>query len=266
MMGRNKHSYVSGGAQLGKNVKIGYGAYVEDNAVIGDNVTIGHHSIIYSGSIIGEETVIGSFCVIGHPTKMELQKWDFSATSPKVKDMIINEPITRIGPKSIIRSGTIIYRYVIIGERLRTGHDALIREHTTIGDRVVVGTRATLDGYLKVGDGTMIRTQCYIAQSVKIGKGVFIAPNCLFFDNKKMILGEGLNGAVVEDFVRIGGGTKVLPGVRIGKYSVVGAGSVVTKDIPTKVLAMGIPASVRRTLTEEEIESYVKSVENWNKV
>jgi len=265
MIRRNSHSYVSKAAKLGKNVKIGYGAYVEDNAVIGDNVTIGHYAVIHSGSIIGEETIIGPFCIIGHPTKVELQKWDFSATSPKVKDLIVKEPITRIGPKSTIRPGTVVYRHVTIGERLRTGHNALIREHTTIGDRVIIGTRATLDGYIEIGKGTMVQTQCYIAQSVRIGEGVFIAPNCLFFDNKRMILGEGLSGAIVEDFVRIGGGTKVLPGVKIGKYSIVGSGSLVTKDIPSKVLAVGVPARVQRTLSQDEIESYVKSIREWSR-
>jgi len=263
-MRRNKPSYVSEGAQLGKNVKIGYGAYVEDNTIIGDNVIVGHHAIIHRGSVIGDGTIIGSFCIIGHPTKVELQKWDFSVTSPKVKDLIIKEPITKIGPESIIRSGTIIYRYVVIGEKLRTGHNALIREHTTIGDRVIIGTQATLDGYIRIGDKSMIQTQCYIAQSVRIGKSVFIAPNCLFFDNKRIVLGEGLNGAIVEDFARIGGGTKVLPGVKIGKYSMIGAGSLVTKDIPPKALAVGVPTRVQRVLSNEEIESYVKSIEEWS--
>lgn len=265
MIRRNKRSYTSESAQLGKNIKIGYGAYIEDNAVIGDNVTIGHHAVIHSGSIIGDDTTVGSFCIIGHPTKVELQRWDFSAISPKVKDLIVKEPITRIGSGSIIRSGTVIYRHVIVGEKLRTGHNALIREHTTIGDRVVIGTQATLDGYIKIGEKSMIQTQCYIAQSVRVGKGVFIAPNCLFFDNKKMVLGEGLNGATVEDYVRIGGGTEVLPFVKIGKYSVIGSGSIVTKDIPSNVLAIGAPVRVQRILSSEEIESYIKSIEEWSK-
>jgi acetyltransferase-like isoleucine patch superfamily enzyme len=265
MIKKNKDCYVSEAAKIGENVRIGHGVYIEDNTIIEDNVKIEHHSVICSGSIIGEGTVIGPFCIIGHPTKMELQKWDFSVTNPKVKDLIVKEPITRIGPRSIIRSGTVVYRHVIVGEGLRTGHNVLIREHTIIGDRVILGTRTTLDGYIKIGKKTMIQTQCYVAQSVRIGEGVFIAPNCLFFDNKRMILGEGLNGAVVEDFVRIGGGTKVLPGVRICKYSMVGSGAIVTQDIPPKALAVGVPARVQRFLNDEEIDAYVKSIEEWSR-
>jgi UDP-3-O-[3-hydroxymyristoyl] glucosamine N-acyltransferase len=167
MIKKDKDSYVSEAAKIGENVRIGYGAYIENNTIIEDNVEIEQHTIIYSGSSIGEGTIIGPFCIIGHPTKIELQKWDFSVTSPKVKDLIVKEPITRIGPRSIIRSRTIVYRHVIVGERFRTGHNAPNREHTTIGDRVIIDTHTTLDGYVKIGKKAMIQTQCYIVQSVR---------------------------------------------------------------------------------------------------
>ncbi|MDH5691082.1 MAG: hypothetical protein OEY81_06620, partial [Candidatus Bathyarchaeota archaeon] len=126
-------------------------AYVDDEAKIGDNVSIGRFAEILSGSVIGSNCVIGSHCIIGHPSKLELQKADFSAASPKISDLIVKEPVTKIGERSIIRSGSIIYKHVVVGKNLRTGHSALIREHVTIGDNCIVGTQAILDGYIKVG-------------------------------------------------------------------------------------------------------------------
>ena len=249
---------------LGKNVETGFNAYVEDGAKIGDNVSIGRFAEILSGSAIGNNCVIGSRCIIGHPSKLEVQKADFSATSPKVSDLIVKEPVTKIGERSIIRSGSVIYRHVVIGKDLRTGHGALIREHVTIGDNCIVGTQTILDGYIKVGSGSMIQSQCYVAQSVRIGNGVFIAPGCVFLDNKKIILGQGLDGAAIEDYVRISGGTKVLPGVTIGKHALIGAGSVVTKNIPPKAVAYGTPAKVERFLTNDQIRAYVDSVRAWS--
>lgn len=152
---------------------------------------------------------------------------------------------------------------MIIGRKLRTGHNVLIREHVTIGDKCVVGTRAILDGYIKIGNNSMIQSQCYISQSVRIGNGVFIAPGCLFFDNKKIILGQGLEGATIEDYVRIGGGTKILPGIRVAKYALIGAGSVVTKNIPSKAIASGVPAEIKDFQTDEELKIYVNSVMKW---
>ena len=246
----------------GKSEK-GFKAYVEDEAKIGDNVSIGRFAEILSGSAIGNNCVIGSRCIIGHPSKLELQKADFSATSPKVSDLIVKEPLTKIGDWSIIRSGSIIYRHVVVGKSLRTGHSALIREHVTIGDNCIVGTQAILDGYIRVGNGSMIQSQCYVSQSVRIGNGVFIAPGCVFVDNKKIVLGQGLDGATIRDYVRISAGTKVLPGVTIGKYALIGAGSVVTEDVPPKAVAFGVPAKVKGFQEDEEIQKYVESMADW---
>jgi acetyltransferase-like isoleucine patch superfamily enzyme len=238
-------------------------AYVDDRAEIGDNVRVGRFAEILAGSVIKDNCVIGSRCIIGHPSKLELQKADFSASSPKVSDLVVKEPVTRIGEGSIVRSGSTVYKYVVVGKNLRTGHDVLIREHVTIGDNCVVGTKAILDGYISVGSGSMIQSQCYLAQSVRIGEGVFLAPGCVFVDNKKIVLGQGLEGATVEDYARISAGTKILPSVTIGKYALIGAGSVVTKNVPAKALAYGMPAKVQRFLTDDQIRAYVDSMKAW---
>jgi len=248
---------------LGKNVEMGFGAYVEEGAKIGNNVKISPYASVLAGSIIGDNCVIGSHCVIGHPSKLQLQRADFSATSPKVKDFIVKEAVTRIGEGSIIRSGSIIYNHVIVGRGLRTGHNVLIRENIVIGENCVVGTQAILDGYARVGNNSFIQSQCYITQSVSIGNGVFIAPGCIFIDNKKIILGEGLEGIRIEDYVRIGGGTKILPEITIGKYALIGAGSVVTKDVPPKAIAYGAPAKVKAFQSDKEIKEYIDSIKGW---
>ncbi len=248
---------------MGQKVEVGFGAYVADETVIGNNVKIGPHTLILSGSIIRDRCIIGGHCTIGHPPKIDLQKVDFSATSPKVKDLVIKDSATRIGENSIIRSGSAIYKHVMIGKKIRTGHNVLIREHTRIGNNCVIGTQAVLDGYIEIGNKSMIQSQCYIAQSVRIGSGVFIAPGCMFFDNKKIVLGEGLNGATIEDYVRIGGGAKILPGITIGKYALIGAGSVVTRSVASKAIVYGAPAEVKRFQEDREIKNYVNSVMDW---
>jgi len=258
-----KLHYIGKRDHLGKNVETGFGSYIDDEAKIGDDVRIGQFTQILSGAIIERNCVIDSHCTIGHPSKLQLQKVDFSRISEKVSDLLIEDPITRIGEGSLIRSNSTIYNYVIAGKKLRTGHGILVREHVTIGDDCVVGTQAILDGYIKVGNKSMIQSQCYIAQSVRIGEGVFIAPGCIILDNKKIILGKGLEGPAVEDYARIGGGTKILPGVIIGKHALIGAGSTVTKNIPPKAIAYGTPAEVKGFQSEKEIEAYVDSIKGW---
>jgi acetyltransferase-like isoleucine patch superfamily enzyme len=256
-------SYVGKSARIGRKGEIGYGSFVEDGAQIGDNARIGNFVHVFPGAAIGDNCLIGDMCSIGHPNKIQLQKTDFSSTSPKVKEFVIIDPATKIGDESIIRSGSIIYAHTNLGRKLRTGHHAIIREHVTIGSNCVIGTQAILDGYLKIGEKSMIQSQCYITQSVKIGKGVFIAPKCVFLDNKKIILGEGLSGIILEDYVRIGGGTKILPEITIGKHALIGAGSVVTKNLPPKAIAYGTPAQVKGYQSDREIQDYITSVMKW---
>jgi acetyltransferase-like isoleucine patch superfamily enzyme len=238
-------------------------AYVDDDAKVGNNVSIGRFTEVLAGAVIGDNCVIGSRCLIGHPSKLELQRADFSATSPRVSDFIVKEAITKIGEGAIIRSGSILYSHVVIGERLRTGHNTLVREHVTLGDRCVVGTNAILDGYSSVGSNSMIQSNCYITQSTRIGNGVFISPGCAVFDNRRMILGEGLERTTISDYVRIGGGTTILPGITLGKYALIGAGSVVTKDVPPKAIAYGVPAEVKGFQQDDDLQKYVDSIANW---
>jgi len=250
-------------SDLGKSVHKQFGFFVEKGAKIGKNVMISLNASILSGSIIGDNSLIGSHCIIGHPSKLHVQKTDFSATSPKVADFVIKRPTTRIGEGSVIRSGSVIYTHVRIGKKLRTGHSILIRENVAVGDNCVIGTHAILDGYSRLGNNSMIQSQCYITQSVSIGNYVFIAPGCIFLDNKRIILGEGLERISIDDYVRIGGGTKILAGATIGKHALIGAGSVVTKSIPPKAVAYGIPAKVKGFQSDKDIERYVDSVKGW---
>ena len=96
---------------------------------------------------------------------------------------------------------------------------------------------------------------------VKFGSNVFIAPDCAFYTAGHPFnitqRNEGLEYAkpiTVGDNVWIGGGTRVMPGVTIGNNVTIGAGSIVTKDIPDGVVAMGNPCRVYRKLTEEEMK------------
>lgn len=204
---------------------------------------------------------VGEFCIIGHPTKKEITGADITSESTDVKKFLVKDGVS-IDDNGIIRSHSIIYNNTRIGKNFRGGHRILIREHTTLGDNVTVGSGAIIDGYVKIGNNSQVQSNCYIAQSVSIGNGVFIAPCVSFYDNKKIILNvkNDLDGAVVEDYARIGGGSVILPGVRIGRFSLIGSGSVVTEDVPEKSVAYGNPAKIVRKLTKEEIDEYLNSV------
>ncbi|NDW12817.1 sugar O-acetyltransferase [Bacteroides sp. 214] len=117
-------------------------------------------------------------------------------------------------------------------------------------------------GYnIEIGENFFANTNCVILDGAKVsfGDNVFIAPNCGFYTAghplDKDLRNKGLEYAypiTVGNNVWIGANVSVLPGVTIGDNSVIGAGSVVNKDIPANVLAVGNPCKVIREIREKD--------------
>jgi len=151
----------------------------------------------------------------------------------------------KIGNRAVIRSETVIYADVEIGNELKTGHHVLIREHTHIGNRVVIGSGTIIDGYTTVGNFVKIESRVYIPTHTTIGSYVFIGPGAVLTNDKYPLRRRDEyepKGPIIEDNVSIGANATILPGVRISEGAMVAAGSVVTKDVPPWHLAIGVPA------------------------
>jgi len=152
------------------------------------------------------------------------------------------EPLV-IGDHAVIRSGSIIYADTVIGDRFQCGHQVLIRAEVAIGDRCVVHHKCTLEGRLTIGNGVKIMAHVYLPSTTKIGDMVFIGPGVsVMNDRYPMRRAAPVCGPVIEDHVSIGGGVSICPEVTIGRNSVIGAGSIITKDVPPDTLAYGAPA------------------------
>ncbi len=157
-----------------------------------------------------------------------------------------------IGPGAVIRPFTTIYAGSTFGARLNTGQGASIREENVLGDDCSVGTHAVLEYGNRVGNGSRIHSGCFLEQ-VTLGDHVFLGPNVVFTDDPHPPCPrykECKGGAVVEDLVKIGANATILPGVRIGRNSLVGAGSVVTADVPPGVVVAGSPARIVKRIDE----------------
>ncbi|MBR2432108.1 MAG: sugar O-acetyltransferase [Clostridia bacterium] len=136
-----------------------------------------------------------------------------------------------------------------------------------LGTFPTVNTPVWVDyGYnTEAGDYFFANHNCQILDGakVKFGNYVFIAPNCTFTTAEHALdteqRNEGLEVALpitVGDNVWFGAGVTVLGGVTIGSDTVIGAGSVVTHDIPSGVIAVGVPCRVLRKITEEDKNYY----------
>ncbi len=161
----------------------------------------------------------------------------------------------RIGDNATIRRGTIIYANVQIGNGLSTGHNALIRENTKIGKDVLVGTNVVIEGNVRIGNEVKLETNAYVPTQTQIGDRVFMGPGATLTNDKYPLRKRDEyepKGPTLEDDVTVGSKAVILPDVKIGKGSMIGAGSVVTKDIPPKSMAKGNPAKI--TELPEDLE------------
>ncbi|WP_432419616.1 DapH/DapD/GlmU-related protein [Halobacterium zhouii] len=148
-----------------------------------------------------------------------------------------------IGRNATIRSGTVIYPNVVVGDNFVTGHDALVREDTTIGDDVVVGTQTVVDGDTSVGDRVSMQTGVYVPTNTTIERDVFLGPNATLTNDPHPLREEcELVGPTLEHDVSVGANATLLPDVTVGERSFVAAGAVVTEDVPPETLAVGTPA------------------------
>ncbi len=157
-----------------------------------------------------------------------------------------------IGPGGVIRPFTTLYAGSVIGARFQTGQGASVREDNVIGDDCSVGTNAVLEYGNRLGNGARVHSGCFLEQ-VTLGEHVFVAPNVVFTDDPHPPCPryqDCKGGATVEAYAKIGANVTVLPGVTIGRGSLVGAGSVVTEDVPPGVVVAGSPARVVKRVDE----------------
>jgi len=214
----DKNAYIDTFSIIGKGVKIESGVYISKGVKIYGN------ALIQSGTYIGENSIIG------HPQRAELltivkSKWN-------VTDY--ESPLISIGTNCTIRAGSIIYSEVSIGNNCQTGHNVMIREKTSIGHNTVIGTNGV-----------------YIPLYCRIGNKVFMGPFSKLTNDKYMMRKKyDLIGPILEDEVSLGANSVILPGIKIKKGTVVGAGSIVTKDTEEYDVVVGNPAKKIKKVSE----------------
>ena len=144
-----------------------------------------------------------------------------------------------------------------IGQNVKIWHYSYVGENTEIGDNVKIGSLVHIDYNVKIGANSMIEGAVYIPPLSRIGSNVFIGPaaaltNDPFPPSGKMI------GVTIEDGAIIGSRAVIKAGVTIGKNSVVAMGAVVTKDVPSNTVVVGVPAKEKYSR-----EEYDKKQKQW---
>lgn len=215
------------GLQLGQNVVI------EEGVTLGENVTIGHNTVILSGTIIGDNVKIGCNCVLGVKPGGNRRMRRENGVDLK---LTIGEDTT-IGNLVSIYSGTSIAENCFIGDH------ASIRENVSIGKETVIGRAAIVELNTTIGERCTVQTLVYVTGDTTVEDNVFFGPCVSMSNDKYMGLQEyELKGPHFKKNVKVGNNATFLPNVTIGEDAVVGAGSVVTKDVNAGETVVGVPA------------------------
>lgn len=151
-----------------------------------------------------------------------------------------------IGNNPTIRSNSIIYNDVVIGDNFRTGHNIVIRENTNIGNDVLIGTNTVIEGDVIIGNDVSIQSNVYIPTNSVIEDNVFIGPCACFTNDKYPVrINYELQGPRIRRGASIGGNTTFLSNVEVGEGSIVAAGAIVIHSVPPFYLAIGTPARIK---------------------
>jgi len=138
----------------------------------------------------------------------------------------------------IISNEAIIGKHCTIHAFTQICDDVVILNNTTIGHNVFIGDK------VKIGSNCKIQGNVFIPEGITIQNNVFIGPGTVFCNvkNPDTITKRKYQQTLICSFVVIGANCTILPGLTIGYSSVLGAGSVLTKDMPDKITAYGNPA------------------------
>lgn len=220
------------GASIGENVVIKDFVIIYPGVIIEDNVEIGIGSIIKSNVVICKNTFIGDHCILGEVTL------DYFLDKKNHENQK-----TEIGCNSIIRSASIIYEDVHIGEEFQSGHRVTIREATVIGKNCSVGTLSDIQGKVNIGNFVRMHSNVHIGQLSTIEDYVWIYPYVILTNDPYPPMGK-LKGVTIKEYAQVATASVVLPGVTVGKNVLIGAKSLVRKDVPEESVLVGNPGKV----------------------
>jgi acetyltransferase-like isoleucine patch superfamily enzyme len=223
----------------------GPGLLVGEDVRIGDGVSFGAYVVIHEGTTVGDGCVIEDHAVLGKRPRLARG----SSAKGDVGSLRIAERVT-------VCSGAVLFAGASIASEVILGDQSFVRERSSVGAGSVIGRGSVVDNDVLIGQRVRIQTGVYLTAFTLVEDDVFVGPGASTTNDHTMSRHGPempLRGAILRRACRIGGGTVLTPGVEVGEEAFLAAGAVLTKDLPPRAVAMGVPARVVREVGEADL-------------
>mgnify|MGYP006160351871 CR=1 FL=1 len=175
---------------------------------------------------------------------------------------MINRNEVRIDNRAVVEENA------SLGEGTSVWHFSHVRSGSKIGKDCILGRGVYIDEGVTVGDNCKLQNGAMVYKGVVIGNGVFIGPHVVFTNDIRprahLWSEDRLERTTVEDGVSIGANATIRCGIKIGKWSMIAAGSIVTRDVPPHALFLGSPARVVGWVTKSGEKLDISVEEGFN--
>jgi len=215
---------------VGARVEIAADAEIGANVVLLDDVVIEAGARVDHGAVVGRTENVNRRSRSPQPPAGQTRIGEGTIVCPYglVAAGVQMEPNSFLGDFGLVNAGA------------RFGVDVAVGSGSGIGRRTVIGNRTRLQNLVMMGPDVVIEEDCFLGPAVQILTG------------RKMTAAERAGSPILRRGCQIGAAAVIMPGVEIGEEAVVGAGAVVTSDVPPGEVVRGIPARVALARVEAE--------------
>jgi acetyltransferase-like isoleucine patch superfamily enzyme len=200
---------------------------------------IGAFAIIHGGTQVGSQARIEEHAIVGKPELGYAVGETHHGTGAT----------TKIGAGCTVRSGAVVYADVRIGDNTLVGHHTLLRTGVRVGDETLLGHHLVVERKTRIGQYVRCSPGSHLTSSMRLADRVFLGAGIRTVNDQRLTWRDphhepSLVPPIFCTGAKVGSGTTVLSGVTVGEHALVGAGSVITRDVPPGMLAYGNPARV----------------------
>jgi acetyltransferase-like isoleucine patch superfamily enzyme len=221
------------------------GLLLGEDVRIGTDVAFGAHVVVHDGTVIGDGCTIEDHVVLGKRPRLARG----SSAQGEVGPLELAAGVT-------VCAGAVVFAGARVGEGAILGDQSFVRERSHIGAGSVIGRGSVVDNDVRVGARVKVQTSVYLTAFTVVEDDVFVGPGVTTTNDDTMARHDAqkpLRGALLRRACRVGGGVVLTPGVQIGEEAFLAAGAVVTRDVPARAVAMGVPARVVREVGEQDL-------------